>query len=87
MQETVDKKPFCVMEVNLPRSEQLIWGFASESAMQVMKTSTDWNIDGTFELVNSTLFKQMWVIVCPVNNYSTSIPCAFFLLPRKEYTA
>ena len=87
MQETVDKKPFCVMKENLPRSEQLIWGFASESAMQVMKTSTDWYIDGTFELVNSTLFKQVWVIVCPINNYSTSIPCAFFLLPCKEYTA
>ena len=74
MQETVDKKPFCVMKENLPSSEQLIWGFASESAMQVMKTSRDWYIDGTFELVNSTLFKQKWVIVCPINNYSTSIP-------------
>ena len=63
MQEIVDKKPFCVMKENLPRSEQLIWGFASESAMQVMKTSSDWYVDGTFELVNSTLFKQVWVIV------------------------
>ena len=87
MQETVDKKPFCVMKENIPRSEQLIWGFASVSAMQVMKTSSDWYVDGTFELVNSTLFKQVWVIVCPINNYSTSIPCAFFLLPCKEYTA
>ena len=52
-----------------------------------MKTSTDWFIYGTFELVNSTLFKQVWVIVCPINNYSSSIPCAFLLLPCKEYTA
>ena len=57
MQEIADKKQFCVMMVNLPKSEQLIWGFASESAMQVMKTSTDWYIDGIFELVNSTLLK------------------------------
>ena len=50
-----------------------------------MKNSTDWYIDGTFEMVNSTLFTQVWVIVCPINNFSTSIPCAFFLLPCKEY--
>ena len=73
MQETVDKKPFCVMKENLPRSEQLIWGFASESAMHVMKTSTDW-------FINGTLFKPVWVIVCQINNYSS---CAFFLLPCK----
>ena len=55
--------------------------------MRVMKTSTDCYIDLTFELVNSTLLKQVWMIVCPINNYSTIIPCVFFLLPCKEYMA
>ena len=85
MTVTVDKKPFCIMEEKLPGSEKEIWGFASESGLEVMKNSTDWYIDGTFEMVNSTLFTQVWVIVCPINNFSTSIPCAFFLLPCKEY--
>ena len=58
-QETVDRKKLCVMKENLPKREQLIWGFVSESAMQVMMTSTDWYIDGIFELVNSTMFKQV----------------------------
>ena len=84
--KTSDGEDYCVMEEQVPGSDSLILGFASKSGMDVMKHTKDWFIDGTFEMVNSTLFKQVWVIVCPINGNSTSIPCAFFLLPGKEFT-
>ena len=83
--KTADGEDYCVMEEGVPGSNFMVWGFASKTGMDVMRSSKDWFIDGTFEMVNSTLFKQVWVIVCPINDNSTSIPCAFFLLPSKEY--
>lgn len=82
---TADGQEYCVMEEKLAGKEEMIWGFASKTGIDVMKRSPGWFVDGTFELVNSTLFKQVWVIVCPINVNKTSIPCAFFLLPSKEY--
>jgi hypothetical protein len=75
---TADGKNYCVMDEKIPGKEEMLWGF-------VMKRSSDWYVDGTFELVNSTLFQQVWVIVCPINENNTSILCAFFLLPSKEF--
>ena len=82
---TADGQNYCVMDEKIPGKEEMIWGFASKTGIDVMKKSSDWYVDGTFELVNSTLFKQVWVIVCPINENNTSIPCAFFLLPSKEF--
>ena len=64
----------------------MIWGFASKPGLDVMANSTDWYIDGTQELVNNTLFKQVWVIVCSINENTTTMPVAFFLLPSNEYS-
>ena len=83
--KTADGQDYTILEERVPGSDALVWGFASKSGLDVMNNSKDWFIDGTFKLVNSTLFKQVWVIVCPINDNNTSIPCAFFLLPSKEY--
>ena len=63
MKCTADGQNFCIMEERMPGKDQKIWGFASQMGIEVMKTATDWFIDGTFELVNSTLFKQLWVVM------------------------
>ena len=83
--KTSDGKPFCIMEECMPGKSSIIWGFASESGLEVMKTSPDWHIDATFEVMGSTLFSQLFVVVCRVNK--VSIPCAFFCMPSKEYQA
>ena len=79
---TADGLDFCLME----SSEQKMWAFASRSGLDVLKKSPDWYIDGTFEMVDCTLFKQVWVIVCPILEGKQSIPCAFFMLPFKDKT-
>lgn len=79
---TADGLDFCLME----SSEQKMWAFASRSGLDVLKKSPDWYIDGTFEMVDCTLFKQVWVIVCPILEGKQSIPCAFFMLPSKDKT-
>ena len=83
--KTADGQDYNILEERVPGSDALVWGFANKSGLDVMNNSKDWFIDGTFELVNSTLFKQVWVIVCPINDNNTRIPCAFFLLPFKEF--
>ena len=85
-QKTSDGQDFCILEEQVPGTNMFIWGFASMSGMTVMANSEEWFIDGTFELVDSTLFKQVWVIVCPIHDSKTSIPVAFFFLPGKEYS-
>ena len=87
MKCTADGQNFCIMEERMPGKDQKIWGFASQMGIEVMKTATDWFIDGTFELVNSTLFKQLWVVTCAINETETTVPCAFYLLPCKEPSA
>ena len=82
--KTSDGQDFCIMEEKVPNG--VIWGFASNTAMEVMSNTSNWYIDGTFDMVTNTLFKQIWVIVCPINENDTTIPCAFFFLPGKEYS-
>ena len=48
-----------------------------------MNNSSKWFADGTFEICNSTLFVQLWLLVVHTDT-GASVPAAFFLLPNKE---
>ena len=81
--KTTDGKPFTIFEERIPGKYESIWGFASESGLEVMRAASDWFIDGTFEIMEDTMFMQLYIVVCKVNK--VNIPCAFFCLPNKEY--
>ena len=62
----------------------MIWGFSSPSGLDTMKNSESFFADGTFKMVQQTMFSHIWVIVCSVG--LISVPVAWFCLPNKEYT-
>ena len=80
---TTDGLGFVIMDHTMPATGHKIWGFASPTGLDVMSRATDLFADGTFEFVNQTLFKQLWVVVARLEN-SISIPCAFYLLSGKD---
>ena len=84
MKTTCDNLPFVILEEKITNSEAVIWGFSSPSGLDIMKKSESFYADGTFEMVQQTMFSQIWVIVCPVG--LISVPVAWFCLPNKEYT-
>ena len=80
---TTDGLDFVIMDTTIPGTGHKIWGFASPAGLDVMSRATDLFADGTFEFVNQTLFKQLWVIVARLEN-NISIPCAYYLLSGKD---
>ena len=85
MRTTHDNLPFVITEERIADdSNKVIWGFSSPSGLDTMRGAESLFADGTFEMVKQTLFSQIYVLVCPVG--SISVPVAWFLLPKKEYS-
>ena len=83
--QTSDGKDFCVLESVVPGSQKKVWGWASETGINILCAASDVYADGTFEIVGQTLFAQLWVIIAKCDRMEVTIPCAFFLLPDKSY--
>jgi hypothetical protein len=84
MKMTADGQRFLILEEQVREGKEgKIWGFSSPSAIQTMQQAKDLYIDGTFEFVETTLFKQILVIVARLAN-KDSVPVAFFFLPGKD---
>ena len=81
---TTDNGSFNIMDYTIPGTDKKIWGFSSDSGLEVMKTASDLYADGTFEFVDQTLFTQVYVIVARLAN-KQSIPTAFYMLPAKDF--
>ena len=63
-------------------SERIII-FCSSEQQNVLKSATYWVADGTFDVVNKTLFYQLFIITA-VTATGITVPCCFALLPNKE---
>ena len=83
MKSTPDGRPFLILEEQLEEREERVIGFASPAMLQVLNQSTEWFIDGTWDITKNTMFAQAWVIVARINP-GISVPCAFFFLPNKQ---
>ena len=84
---TQDGGDFLILDEYVPGTLKKVWGWASDSGISVLKASSDIYGDGTFEVAKSTLFSQAWILVAKSEQMNVSIPCAFFLLPDKQYNS
>ena len=57
--------------------------FSSREQLDVMSGAEYWIADGTFDIVNQTLFYQLFVVTA-VTSTGITIPCLFSLLPNKS---
>ena len=82
---TSDGADFLVLDSIVPGSQKKVWGWASETGINILSAASDVYGDGTFEIVGQTLFVQLWVLIAKCDQMNVTIPCAYFLLPDKSY--
>ena len=77
-------EPFVILDhtMEAPQTGK-VWMFASDFTLHILKSSDEWYLDGTFQIVKETLFSQLYVVVCKAPRSSLRIPCVFALLPDK----
>ena len=83
---TAYNQPFCILDHETANGMK-IWGFMSPDSIQVAQGSSQLWVDGTFEIVNKTLFTQLWIVTGRSENTGVTIPLAYFLLPNKQPTS
>ena len=83
--ETNSGDRFLIMEeqIEAHRPEKIL-GFASPEGITIMKSATQLFADGTFQVCDSTLFFQLFVIISTTPT-GINIPTAYFLLPGKDF--
>ena len=81
---TVNSYQFLFMDEEIPGGKK-IWGFRSTEQIRICSSSSDLYGDGTFELLKSCMFMQLWIIVTRSASLGISFPALFFLLPNKSY--
>ena len=57
--------------------------FCSNQQNEVLNNANYWIVDGTFDVVNKTLFSQLFVITAE-SKTDITVPCLFALLPNEE---
>ena len=84
MSVTCSDDPFLIMEEEIEdhRPEKILC-FASQEGIRLMKSATQFFIDGNFEVVEATLFEQL-LIVTSTTPAGVRVPTAWFFLPTKE---
>ena len=82
---TQDGGDFLILDEYVPGTLKKVWGWASDTGISVLKASSDIYGDGTFEVAKPTLFEQAWILIAKCERMNVSIPCAYFLLPDKQY--
>ena len=84
---TVRSDQFLALEENVqPDRVEKIIIFCSNAQKEVLDGADYWVADGTFEVVQNTLFSQLF-IVHAVSNTGITVPCLYGLLPDKELTS
>ena len=81
---TASNEDFVIMEHTLDQDNKKIIGFLSPSCQNILTSATIWSGDGTFDIVKSTLFTQLFIIK-GLTLTGKNVPCGYFLLPSKEY--
>ena len=80
---TMDGLQYLILDEQVPARVTRVLGFCSPTGITMIKNAGDLFCDGTFEIAESTLFTQVWVVSVKVEN-KLSLPAMFFILPSKE---
>ena len=84
---TASEEKFMICYESLyPNGDELVIGFSSPTGLEILKSSAIFFGDGTYDIAESTLFKQLFIVVAKAE-VGITVPCAFFFLPNKEYEA
>ena len=101
-QLTNDGSPFLSCDEVIGKAGERVLGFISPSLSEVLRGSSEWSIDGTFDITRWTLFSQVRSFCLYLFKFVTCyfqcwvvlgrlgsvwIPCAWYLLPSKETLA
>ena len=66
-----------------PNGDELVVGYSSPTGLDILKNSSVFFGDGTFDIAECTLFKQLFIVVAKAA-VGITVPCAYFFLPNKE---
>ena len=81
---TKDNQQFLILDKVLDTdTSKKILGFASPFGLQILRNSSQWFADGTFEVARYTIYPQVFIITAKTN-LDVFVPCAYFLCPDKE---
>jgi hypothetical protein len=83
LRSTFSKKLFCVLDDVVSEEGEKVFGFCSPDGLELLSSSDNWYVDGTFSIVKNTMFTQAWVIVVKTST-DLSVAAAYFLLPNKK---
>ena len=83
LKKTPDGSDFLILEETVSDGKK-VWGFSSPTMLQLLSSSNEWSLDGTWDICKATMFEQVWVAVAKVDPPGINLPCAFFLLPNKQ---
>lgn len=74
---------FLIMNKEIEGGQRIL-GFSSEEMLELMRVTDIMLVDGTFKVVEGTLFSQMFTVYgrSPINK--KVVPCAYYLLPGKQ---
>jgi hypothetical protein len=85
LKDTKGGDKFLQVEESLGQLEdgEKILIFCSNQQKEVLNKANYWIADGTFDVVNKTLFSQLFVLTAE-SKTGITVPCLFALLPNKE---
>lgn len=76
----------CDQLIDTQPQDAKVIGFASKPCIDILDSTDDMFGDGTFEIAKSTLFSQVFILNAKTQlTTKNSVPCAFYLLPNKEF--
>ena len=81
---TASNEDIVIMDHTLDQDNKKIIGFLSPSCQNILRSATLWSGDGKFDIVKSTLFTQLFIIMGLTLTWKI-FPYIYFLLPSKEY--
>jgi len=87
MKKTIDGRPFMALDEKLYEEvdkDERFWLFLAPWGKAMMETSTDWFIDGTFEICEKMMFSQLLVISIKDEETDSCFPVLFAFLPNKS---
>ena len=84
LKNTIQNEKFLVFDETVDEfRKERIMIFCSNLQLKTLNSADYWIADGTFDVVETSLFKQLFIITA-LSETGITVPCCFALLPGKE---